>query len=136
MAARTTDLSGRGGTLLRFVYYWVPVIILCAFIFSTSSFPGKDIPSLFSHQDILYHFAVYVILALFFIRALKNTGDRRTVLRLVFLTLVFGVAYAASDELHQLFTSGRSCDIFDLLTDSLGTLAGASAGGVYIKWRS
>ena len=35
-----------------------------------------------------------------------------------------GTAYAASDELHQLFVPGRSCQFRDVCIDSAGVLAG------------
>lgn len=125
----------RRDRILWFIYYWSPVLILAAFIYSASSVPGRDIPSLFPLQDILYHFAIYVILALFFIRALKNTGSRKTVFRLAAYTVAFGFLFGAGDELHQLFTPGRSCAFLDLLTDTAGSFFGAAAGGVYLQWR-
>ncbi|MBO7730845.1 MAG: VanZ family protein [Lachnospiraceae bacterium] len=33
-------------------------------------------------------------------------------------------AYAATDELHQMFVQGRSCEVRDILIDSLGALLG------------
>lgn len=130
MAARPRD------NLLWFTYYWIPVIIFAGFIFSSSSIPGKNIPSLFPLQDILYHAAVYGILALFFLRALGNTGRRKTIVQLVGYTVLFCFLYGVSDELHQLATPGRTCDIFDLFVDTAGSFIGAGAGGLYLKWRS
>ncbi len=121
---------------LWFTYYWMPVVVIGGFVFFGSSIPGRNIPSIFPYEDILYHFGIYVILALFYIRALKNTGGRRTVLRLILLTVLFGFLYGASDELHQLWTPGRSCDIVDLFIDTAGSLTGAAAGGLYLKWLS
>ena len=36
-----------------------------------------------------------------------------------------GSAYAVTDELHQLFVSGRSCELRDILIDSCGVAVGA-----------
>jgi hypothetical protein len=124
------------GSFFRIVWYWLPVVLMMAFIFRTSSIPGTNIPELFSHQDILYHGAVYVILAWFFMRALKHTRDRMTVAQLVVYTVIFCSLYGASDEIHQLFTPARNCDLFDLLTDTTGSFIGALAGGMYFRWRS
>lgn len=41
-------------------------------------------------------------------------------------------AYAATDELHQIFVPGRSGEFVDVLLDSLGALAGVS---LYLAWR-
>lgn len=120
----------------RSAKYWLPVFVVMASIFYSSSVPAKDIPPLFPYQDILYHAAIYVILALFYLRALKNTLGPRSLARLVLYTAAFGLIYGASDEFHQVFTPGRSCAFFDLIIDTAGSLIGAAAGGIYLKWRS
>ena len=38
----------------------------------------------------------------------------------------FSIAYAASDEIHQLFVPGRACMPLDVLIDSSGALAGVA----------
>ncbi len=37
---------------------------------------------------------------------------------------LFGTLYAVSDEIHQFFVPGRSCEIRDVCIDSLGVLTG------------
>ncbi len=37
---------------------------------------------------------------------------------------LFGTLYAISDEIHQLFIAGRSCEIRDVCIDSLGVITG------------
>ena len=39
-------------------------------------------------------------------------------------SMVFGVLYASSDELHQLFSDGRACSLRDVLIDSSGFATG------------
>ena len=39
---------------------------------------------------------------------------------------LIGTLYAVSDEIHQIFTPGRSCEIRDMLIDSLGVAVGVS----------
>jgi VanZ family protein len=51
--------------------------------------------------------------------------------RVVFLVLLLGTAYAASDELHQKFVPGRCADGFDFLADAFGLALSQTA--VYIK---
>ena len=129
MAAK---LSNRG---VWFAYYWLPVCLLMAGIFVASSIPGKAIPGLFPNEDVLYHFSVYVILSLFFFRALRGSVSGWGILKLMLVTAVFCVLYGATDELHQLFTPGRSCSIIDVGVDSLGVLAGSVCGGIYARWQ-
>lgn len=35
--------------------------------------------------------------------------------------LIFSVLFAISDELHQHFTPDRDCDIWDVITDAVGS---------------
>ncbi len=118
----------------RIFSLWFPVIGCMSVIFYASCIPGKNIPSLFSHEDILFHGSIYAILGLFFFRALKNTDSRLAVWQLLVFTVIFGFVYGASDEFHQLFTSGRSCSGFDLMVDTIGSLAGGLIGGFLHKW--
>lgn len=39
-------------------------------------------------------------------------------------SIVFGAGHAVTDELHQLFVSGRSARIFDVGIDTLGVITG------------
>ena len=49
--------------------------------------------------------------------------------RCIPLAWLWGILYACSDELHQMFTDGRSPKGFDVLVDSAGVLA-----GICIAW--
>lgn len=42
--------------------------------------------------------------------------------------ILTGVAYAMSDEIHQLFVVGRSCQVTDVLIDSAGVIFGSIIG--------
>ena len=44
------------------------------------------------------------------------------------LTLGFGILYALSDEIHQLFVPGRSFQFFDIFMDTCGTAVGCICG--------
>lgn len=69
------------------------------------------------------HFTIFALLgcsaAVMF---LSNTGMRGK--RLFFLTLAFCFVYACSDEIHQIFVSGRAFQLSDVFTDTSGSLAG------------
>ena len=50
--------------------------------------------------------------------------------------MVLGSLYAVSDELHQLFVPGRSCELTDMLIDSGGVAAGTLAGlFLFVYWK-
>jgi VanZ family protein len=97
--------------MLKFLKFWLPVILCMGFIFYASSLPAKDIPPLFPFQDILFHLGIYLLLGLAFCRALNNSFSIRSARRL-------------SDELHQVFVPGRSASGLDLFVDAMGSLLG------------
>ena len=44
--------------------------------------------------------------------------------RKIILAFIFGLFYAIADEIHQLFSSGRTAKIMDVGIDSLGVIFG------------
>src|SRR5690606_6415601 len=67
----------------------------------------------------LAHFSIYFILGALVYRALIKSGyDKKTCL----VSFLICVAYAISDEFHQLFVPGRGCQAKDVLIDSAGSL--------------
>jgi VanZ family protein len=109
----------------RFIKFWIPVLLWMGVIFYFSCLPGKDIPSLFPFQDVLFHIIVYTALACLFYRALKNTYTQLGLLKLIFFTVAFGFIYGLSDEFHQSFVPGRSACAFDLFIDTIGSFMGS-----------
>lgn len=51
---------------------------------------------------------------------LQYKRDRKIIL----YSWLFGTLYAVTDEIHQLFIQGRSCEFRDVCIDSLGVLTG------------
>ena len=45
--------------------------------------------------------------------------------------MLIATAYAATDEVHQVFVPGRSAEFTDVLLDSLGALVGI---WLYLAW--
>lgn len=93
-------------------------------IFYMSSIPGTNIPSVIPFQNIIYHSGVFFILALVFKRALKNTS-RLTYGKIIVSTLIFGIIYAFTDELHQAYVPNRTVSGFDVFIDALGVTLGS-----------
>lgn len=70
------------------------------------------------------HFTIYMIAGIM-IMGFISTFDLKWNKRIA-VTLLLGVIYAISDEIHQGFTGGgRTPRIFDVCIDSLGVLTGA-----------
>ncbi|MCM8796361.1 MAG: VanZ family protein [Candidatus Omnitrophica bacterium] len=110
---------------------WLIVIMWMAVIFCFSSVPGKNTPSIFPFQDIVFHFFIYAFLGLSFVCALKNSFPRISLPIGITLTVLFGFLYGISDEWHQSFVPGRTVSVFDVLVDTLGSLA---AGSGFYTW--
>lgn len=68
------------------------------------------------------HFLVYLVLGVLLISFCKEflPIDRKLVLLSVFLAFL----YACSDEVHQLFVSGRSGQVSDVILDTIGAFVG------------
>jgi VanZ family protein len=76
------------------------------------------------------HFTLYFLLGLTFVSFLKEFD--LTNKKLILYTVIFVFLYACSDECHQLFISGRSGEILDVLIDTLG---GVTSSIIYTNFR-
>ena len=70
----------------------------------------------------LAHFSIYTVVGVL-LMALLSTYQLKEMNR-VSISLILGVIYASSDEIHQCFTPGRGPAITDVIIDTLGVLLG------------
>ena len=116
------------------------VIIWALIIFIMSSFNAEEsanqsnfivniIASIFNINNIsllsliirkLAHFTEYLILGVLVINMFTKNNVRKSYL----LSILLCIIYATSDEIHQIFTPGRACQIKDILIDSIGSITG------------
>lgn len=68
------------------------------------------------------HFLEFTGLAVLLFNALYQTCGKTRPL----LSLALASAYAATDEIHQLFVEERACSLFDWFIDSLGAASGVA----------
>lgn len=68
------------------------------------------------------HFSIYTLVG-FLLMSFISTYNLEENKRII-ISLCVGVMYATSDEIHQLFVSGRSGQITDVILDSMGVLLG------------
>lgn len=136
------------------ILYWIPTIVCMLIIFnfssensevssSTSGNVGRwllktfyngfeRLPSIEQSQVVesiqfyirkTAHFSIYALLgacAHFGTLANKKISRQKN----VFISLLICLVYASSDEIHQLFVSGRSGQISDVLLDFTGSIFG------------
>ena len=99
---------------------WLAVLVWAAVIFAFSSIPSLN-SGLGTWDYVLRklaHMTEYAILAVLLLRA---TGSYAWAFGLA-------VAYAATDEFHQLFVRGRHGSPLDVGIDAIGALAGPLEG--------
>lgn len=127
-------MINRRQRLIRNLKLWGPVGIFMGMIFALSAQPElPSIPGLdqFDWSDKLEHFIGYAILSALVWRALGTGVARR---RRFWMSVAVATLYGLTDEFHQRFVPGRSCDLLDLLADALG--AAVTAGYLtYYKHR-
>ena len=100
----------------RLLTVWLPVLVWAAVIFAFSSIPNLS-TGLGTWDTILRkgaHVIEYAVLGGLLYRAL----GRET------LALAAGIAYAATDELHQHFVRGRHASPVDVAIDAVGVAVG------------
>jgi len=110
----------------RYLSLWVPVFVWAAFIFIGSAIPNADFSSNLETERLIHlyaHILEYSGLGFLLTRAFSNSVSISWVFSglLVFFT---SVAYAFTDEFHQLFTVGRIAKLTDVRNDSFGALLG------------
>jgi VanZ family protein len=100
-------------------YRWAPVVAWAAVIFAFSSVPSLN--SGLGTWDLILrkcaHMTEYAILAVLLLRA---TGAASWAFALT-------VAYAMTDEFHQVFVRGRHGSPVDVAIDAVGALIGLAA---------
>jgi len=103
-------------TRSRVLSLWLPVFVWAALIFAFSSIPSLS-TGLGTWDTVLRkgaHIAEYAILGSLLYRALGREA----------LALAVGIAYAATDELHQRFVHGRHSSPVDVAIDAIGLALG------------
>lgn len=121
--------------VLRGISLFAPPLLELALIFylSSQSRPLSFLPDRFFTYDKVLHFLEYGVLGALLARAASGAGARPR--WSVILAAAAGSGYGATDEWHQSFVPGRSCDPFDWTTDIVGALAGAAVAVLLLRTR-
>lgn len=114
------------------VITWMILIFIMSSFNSTessnqSNFIVNIIANIFNINNIsilslivrkLAHFTEYFILGLLVYNLIYSNQKK------AYFAIIICVLYAISDEIHQLFVPGRSCQVLDVIIDSSGSLLG------------
>jgi VanZ family protein len=111
---------------MKKILYWLPTIIWMIVIFSFSAQPSLRVSTVNWLDFILRKTAhvseFFVLTCLLFFSLSHSTRLSRS--QTVLVAFVITVAYAFTDEYHQLFVHGREGKIQDVLIDSIGIVSG------------
>lgn len=116
-AEDATRSSNTSGNLIRFIFrIFVPHF--------TEFDAAKQLDMVKNAQFIvrkLAHFSIYALLGCCISFAF---GKRKFLSRMTAEALALGALYAVSDEIHQSYVPGRSCELRDMFIDTCGTFTG------------
>ena len=102
------------------IFYIFMTLFVGVIIFLFSSVPNPEGGGAESILSTIYHFGVFFMFAFFLSLSFKGGRlDRNTVLVVVLISL----AYAISDEIHQIFVVGRFASVKDVVVDLIGSLS-------------
>ena len=107
------------------LYYRLPLVAFCIFIFWQSSFPSLSSAPWFPHDDKLMHMGAYGFLAFLAARNLHREKPFFSRTKLRVLAILFACLYGLSDEIHQAFVPERTASVWDFAADISGSILGA-----------
>ena len=115
----------------KYTKIWAPPVIWAVLIFFLSSLTVAP-SSKILWQDFLIkksaHIVEYAILTILLYRGFRLSGyDTK---RSAILSILIGIAYGVSDEIHQSFTPGRQPRVYDVIFDTIGALL-----AILILWK-
>ncbi len=111
--------------LLRAAGLWLPPLLMMALIFALSAMPSDDVDHGLAYllARKLAHLLAYALLLGLWWRALRT---RLPPGKAVGVAFAISVAYAVSDELHQLTVEGRAGTARDVVIDTAGAATAAA----------
>ena len=123
---------------MKALRYFVPAVIWILLILFVCTLPGKDIPSSSFldkiHFDKIVHFCLFG--GIVFLISLGIYWQKKLISPLTLLLLVIGTAgYGLAIEyIQKYWVVGRSFDMYDVLADTLGAIAGVWGFKLFRRW--
>ena len=119
---------------MRNIKYHLPVILYAGLIFYLSSISNlpKELPS-FEGSDKIIHIIEFGLFGALIWLSVSHWNLKFKAPALIIITILLGLLYALSDELHQYTVPGRQFDIYDLLADTIGLAVGSITFYIFRK---
>ena len=103
---------------------YLPLILYWLLIFVLTSLPGNDLPNV-KLSDKIEHFLAFGGLGFLLNLSLRIQNKFTLVKKYPAWSIILIVsAYAALDEIHQIWIPDRTCDIKDWMADTVGVTIG------------
>ena len=117
---------------MQLMKYHLPVIVCAGLIFYASSISviPYEIPD-FSLRDKLIHFIEFAVFGILLWHSARRWKISFKGIKLLILALLLGIAYAASDEIHQYYVPGRDGNIVDWYADAIGLAVGMTTAYIF-----
>ena len=111
----------------HWLWTWGPAVLCAAALFTLSSFSALPAPPM-EVSDKAEHFTAYSLFTLSILWGLSG-GRPSTVSWTKGLgALALASLYGVTDELHQYFVPGRTCDVHDWMADTSGAAIAVMLG--------
>jgi VanZ family protein len=113
-------------SLVRFIYYWFPPLLLMGTIFYLSSRQSVEVAESYWLNFVFFktlHMIEYGILYILLFRAFYSLKNKKlTLQKKLMYPIILSICYGMSDEIHQLFVPTRTGTLRDIGIDTIGIL--------------
>jgi VanZ family protein len=110
--------------------------LVAAAIWILSSQSTLPIVKGFLGVDKVQHLLAYAVLAVGVAFWFSRARWKAHAVQTLALAACIASLYGATDEVHQYFVQGRSCDVWDWLADTVGAVLGATLYLNFLKFRT
>lgn len=118
---------------MRNIKYHLPVILYAGLIFYLSSISNLPMGLPFNGSDKIIHIMEFGLFGALIWLSVSHWHLKYRTPTLITVTILLGLLYALSDELHQYTVPGRQFDVFDLLADTIGLAVGSITFYIFSK---
>lgn len=103
---------------------YTPLIVYWLILFTATSLPAKDLPSIGLSDKVNHLLAYFVLSILVYLTLLLQRKSKFLFNYAPVATLIISLFYGIADELHQILIPGRSAEVFDWFADAIGAILG------------